>query len=176
MIELTSLIKLCRQGKRQAQHDLYNRYKRKWFLTCLRYLNSREDANDVLQNALVKILLNLDQFDSEKGTFDTWSNRVVINECLMLIRKNKKFVNDVGLEDYDFLPSESNIVSAMSADELLLLIQKLPDGYRTVFNMYAIEGYSHKEIANTLSITEGTSKSQLFKARNLLRKYLEVLI
>ena len=163
--------------ERSAQVLLYKKYQTVWYMICLRYHNSKEDAQDVLQNALIKIYTKLDQFDIEKGNFKSWSSKVVINENLMFLRKKVKSFKVDAIDDVLFIPDQSeSALDILSAEELTKMIQKLPAGYRAVFNLYVIEGFNHQEIADLLSINIGTSKSQLSKARKLLQKQLEALL
>ena len=165
------IIQQCIKGKRKAQRDLYEKYRSAWFTVCLRYLDQRQDALDALQNSLVKIYSNLQSFDHRKGKFTTWSSRIVVNECLMLIRK-RTTVNAPGEELLVFPASMPTAVDQLSAKEIVQLVQGLPECYRAVFNLYAIEGYKHHEIADMLGISVGASKSQLHKARKLLQEHI----
>jgi len=177
MIGEEILIVQSKKGVQTAQRKLYDMYKSKWFMICLRYVKKRDDALDVLQNALIKIYSKLDTFDIEKGAFGAWSSRIIVNESIMFQRKYWKGMESVELNDEIYAPTEEVVSeNRLSAEALTNLIQQLPDGYRVVFNMYAIEGYTHKEIAEILGITEGTSKSQLFKAKRILKKQIEVII
>ncbi len=163
--------------ERAAQVQLYNRYQTTWYMICLRYHQSKEDAQDVLQNALIKIFTKLNQFDGEKGNFKSWSSKVVVNENLMFLRKKVRSFKVDALEDVLFIPDQvESALDILSAEELTKMIQKLPPGYRTVFNLYVIEGFNHQEVADMLNIGIGTSKSQLSKARKLLQKQLETLL
>lgn len=173
-VDELKIIQQCISGKRKAQRELYDKYRSVWFTVCLRYLNQRQDALDALQNSLVKIYSNLKSFDQTKGKFTTWSSRIVVNECLMLIRKRTK-VKAPGEELLSFPASMPSAVEQLSAKEIVRLVQGLPDGYRTVFNLYAIEGYKHHEIAEMLGISVGASKSQLHKARKLLQNHISNL-
>lgn len=142
------------------------------YVLCLRYCSVTEEAKDVLQEGFIKIFRDIHQYDESRGKFDYWMKRVFVNTCLESLRKKKK--EWTSLEDAVNVPSdEPNTISVLSLQELTLLIQKLPVGYRTVFNLYVIEGYSHAEIAEKLGITESTSKTQLMKAKSLLRQKLE---
>lgn len=172
-IEL-ELINQCKRDSKSAQKVLYNQCKHYWYTICLRYLNKQEDSLDVLQNALIKIFTKIEQFDPNKGNFKSWSSKIVVNECIMFQRKfwNSKEINQFNLEVLD-VNCEPAAYSNLRMEELTQLIQSLPTGYRIVFNLYVIEGYSHSEIAEKLDISTGTSKSQLFKAKNLLKKKLE---
>ena len=172
----TNLIKRCKQGDEAAFKELYQTYKHCWFTICARYMSDRDLASDMLQNALIKIIGRIHQFDYVKGTFPAWSNKIVVNECLEYLRSqmhkhNTKEIN----ADSQMIYNGLTPIDTISATELVSLIQRLPDGYRAVFNLHAIEGYTHKEVADKLNITEGTSKSQYFKARKILQKQVEYL-
>ena len=144
---------------------------------CLRYGGNSTDAQDILQNGLIRVFTALKQFDENRGNFIVWSNKIMVNEALRFLQKQKRinFFESVD-ESHLQIGVESNIYNLLSAKELVQIIQKLPDGYRTVFNLYTIEGYSHKEISQELNISVGTSKSQLSKAKKLLRQWIEVLL
>lgn len=170
-------ISMANGGDYAAQRHLYDLYRTKWFMICLRYLTNRDDAQDALQNGLVQIFSNLHSFNPDLGDFGGWTSRILTNECLQIIRKNKK--NIITQELSNDLPvyyREESGLDKISREDILRIIQKLPAGYRTIFNMYVFDGYSHKEIAEMLDISEGTSKSQLFKARKMLQDALEVII
>jgi len=169
-VDELKIIRLCKEGKQTAQRKLYDKYRSKWFVVCLRYHNHRQDALDALQNALIKIFSRLGDFNIELGTFGAWSTRIVVNECLMLLRKKKGGIFNVDGDRQDLvIATAPSVLDEMSAKEIVQLIQSLPDGYRVVFNLYAVEGYKHKEISAMLGISIGTSKSQLFKARKILQ-------
>jgi RNA polymerase sigma-70 factor (ECF subfamily) len=140
-------------------------------MICLRYLRENQDAQDVLQNALIKIYSNLKTFDINRGSFKSWSSKIVVNECIMFLRKRSRsfFYNELQ-EELEIHDNSYTPIEKISAEEITQLILQLPVGYRLVFNLFAIEGYSHKEIAETLSISIGTSKSQLFKAKKMLKE------
>ena len=171
------IVKGLIRGDRKAQNLCYEQYRSTWYMICLRYQQDSASALDSLQNGLIKIFSKIKQYDDTKGTFKSWSSRVVINENLMALRKEsaQMFTEDIS-ESYDLFDEQASPIEQLSAQELTKLIQKLPDGYRTIFNMYVIEGYTHAEIADELGINAGTSKSQLFKARKMLQRQLEVLI
>lgn len=139
------------------------------FLLSYRYVNHKEDAEEIVSDGFIKILLNLPKVEFRNvASFEAWMRKIMVNECLMFLRKRKKTIeNERGFES---LSTHSNIEIEQEAAHLLELILSLPEGYRTVFNLYVIEGYSHKEISKKLSIGESTSRSQLTKARNLLKK------
>lgn len=166
------LIERCRKGDSRAQRVLYEHYSEKLFRLCFRYVRNEPEAEDVLIKAFMKIFSKLDLFDYRgKGSLDGWMKRIVINECLMLLRKNNNF-NLVQDSEAKMIASNATAEGKMAAEDIYALVLQLPTGYRTVFNLYAIEGYSHKEIADRLGISENTSKSQLSKARASLRTLL----
>jgi RNA polymerase sigma-70 factor (ECF subfamily) len=167
----------ARKGNYVSQRFLYERYRSRWFMMCMRYLPNRADAEDALQNGLIHIFSKLDQFNPGLGEFGGWTSRIMANECLQIIRKNQKnsITQELSHELPVFYPEESAL-DKISREDIMKIIQKLPTGYRVIFNMYVFEGYSHKEIAEQLDISEGTSKSQLFKARKMLQEALEVII
>jgi len=161
-------------NNREAQEQLYTIFKKSWFMICLRYNRNRADALDALQNALVNIYSKIHQFDAKKGSFKSWSSRIVANESLMLLRKKVSSFEVQSLpEEFELIDKSETPIDKLSAKELTLLIQKLPDGYRTVFNLYVMEGKNHSEISTLLNISEGTSKSQLYKARKFLRQKID---
>lgn len=169
------VISKAKKQNREAQTSLYNQYQTGWFMICLRYQRNRADALDAMQNGVMTIFQKMKQFDSKKGSFKSWSSRVIVNENLMLIRKNKSIQFQDSLEDHHQLKyDEETPIERLGAEELTEMIQKLPEGYRTVFNLFVMEGYSHKEIAELLDISVGTSKSQLSKAKRMLRHKLDV--
>ncbi len=143
-------------------------------MICLRYNRNRFDAEDCLQTALMSIFSNLTQFDSEKGAFKHWSDRIVVNTCLRFLQRQDRFQYSDTMEDYlPVLPEQVPEGQPITTEYLLSMVQKLPTGYRSIFNLYVLEGYSHQEIAQIMSISVGTSKSQLAKAKRMLRKQLE---
>jgi RNA polymerase sigma factor (sigma-70 family) len=165
------LILKCRKFERQAQKEVYERYTSKMYSICLRYVKDVASSEDVMVTAFVKVFERIEQFKGE-GSFEGWIRRIMVNESLTYIRRNKSMYLDVDIEVADREPNYENLDNRLEAEDLLKLIQQLPTGYRTVFNLYAIEGYSHKEIAAQLGISENTSKSQLSRARTLLQKQL----
>jgi len=159
------------EGNRAAFKQLYDQYKKYWYMICLRYMKNDFDAQDMLQNSLVKIFTKLGSFDVHKGNFKSWSGTVVVNECLMHFRKNKVRMESLELVKH-IETDESHLIgtaSNLSTKEMMELVQELPEGYRLVFNMIAIEGYTHKEVSEKLDISVGTSKSQYFFAKKKLR-------
>jgi len=165
-----SLIAGCIKGNQIAQKTLFERFSPKFFALCLRYMKSTDDAEDVLQEGMVKIFTKLPEY-SGKGSFEGWMRRIIVNTCLDQIRKNQKLKFDVSIDKEEYkLSMNAHILENMSANELIEEIKKMPPGYRVVFNMFAIEGYSHQEIAQKLGVKESTSKSQYLRARAYLKE------
>jgi len=165
------LLEACRKGDRKAQSDLYEKYSGLMFSVCRRYINEPEAAEDVLVCGFMKVFTKIDQFKSG-GSFEGWIRRIMVNESLSYIRKNKSLYMQVEIEKAEREPDYSQLYDHLEEEDLLKMIARLPAGYRTVFNLYSIEGFSHKEIAEQLGITENTSKSQLSRARAHLQKLL----
>jgi RNA polymerase sigma-70 factor (ECF subfamily) len=143
------------------------------FVVCLRYFKQRSQAEDALQDALIKVFVKLSEFKNE-GVLEGWVRRIVVNTCLDHIRKNLKFQSDVSMGDVEYkIEQQEFTVENLMANDLIKLIQTMPEGYKVVFNLFAIEGYSHQEIAATLGISESTSKSQYLRARAYLKARIE---
>lgn len=168
------LIKNILHGQKSAERILYERHRQRWFRLALRYGKNKVEAQDVFQEGLISIFKDLHQFDFKRGEFIHWSNRVLVNAALRFLKKNQwqNTFTDLKVAKNEQEISES-ILDKIAAKELVQIIQQLPLGYRIVFNMYVIEGFSHKEIAAQLEISIGTSKSQLSKAKKALRNILE---
>ena len=166
-----SLISGCRQKHRQAQRDVYNWLAPRMLAICRRYIKDVNEAESVMITGFMKVLDKIEQYSGE-GSFEGWVRRIMVNESLLYIRKNKGMYIEVDIEYADAEPNYELASENLEADDLLNLINGLPIGYRTVFNMFAIEGYSHKEIAESLAISENTSKSQLSRARKMLQKQI----
>ena len=162
------LIKGCIRENRKCQQEVFRRYAGKMLVVCLRYARHRMEAEDILQDAFIKVFDNISKFES-KGSFEGWIRRIVINTALKHFSKKSFKSEQIGIEHYPDLPIEPTIYSHLGEEEILKLVAQLPEGYRIVFNLYAIEGYSHKEIAKMLGIQESTSRSQLVKARKWLQ-------
>lgn len=168
------MVRGCVKGQPQHQEALYNKYYRKMFGVCLRYAPDRETAEDILQDGFVKVLKNIGSY-SGKGSLEGWIRRVMVNTALELLRKKSTMYPVVDIDQAANMDAGWDVVSMMSEHEILKLVQALPVGYRTVFNLFAIEGYSHKEIAEQLNISEGTSKSQFARARQTLQENILVM-
>ncbi len=165
----------CRTGDRKYQELLYQRFSSKMFTVCMRYAAESNSAQDLLQEGFVKIFKNIDKFRGE-GSFEGWIRRIFVNTCLEFVRKkaNMYVVQDTETVKVEY--QDENALQKLMKEDLMEMIQSLSTGYRTIFNLYVIEGYSHKEIAELLNVTEGTSKSQLARARYLLQKKVETLM
>ena len=170
MDKLPKIIKACIKGDRIAQKHLYQMFADKMYSVCLRYAANEDEAKDILQDGFIKVFLHLNQFNF-KGSFEGWIRRIVVNTALEKFR-DKNYLFAVNMtQNYESGDTEyDHILSDLSATDLLGLIQELSPQYRMVFNLYAIEGYSHKEIGEIMNIKEGTSKSNLSRAREILKE------
>jgi len=166
-----SLILACKEGDRSAQNCLYKKFGGKMLANCKRYLKDQMEAEDALMEGFLKVFLRINEFKNE-GSIEGWIRRIMVNECLMNLRKRKiAFPME---EEALLVPEPASALDQLTSLEIQEHILRLPDGFRTVFNLYAIEGYSHAEIAEQLGISEGTSKSQLSRARVLLQQKIKV--
>jgi RNA polymerase sigma factor (sigma-70 family) len=170
------IIKGCLAGKRQYQKMLYDKYAPKMLYVCLRYTTNKDEAQDVLQEGFIKIFRNLHTFKHE-GSFEGWLRRIFVNCSLEFLRNKKRALLFDDIDDMRHQPaSDCDIIGNINAKDLTGMIMSLPDGYRLVFNLFVIEGYGHKEISELLGISEGTSKSQLAKARLRLQALVHKLL
>lgn len=165
------MIEGCLRQDRQAQQLLYRQFAGKMYAVCCRYVKDRMQAEDVLVMAFTKIFERLSQYKGD-GSFEGWIRRVMVNESLTYLRKHKNMYLETDIEAAAFEPDYQKMENVLEADDMMKMIEAMPTGYRTVFNMYAIDGYSHEEIAQQLGISENTSKSQLSRARVYLQKKL----
>jgi RNA polymerase sigma-70 factor (ECF subfamily) len=167
------LIEQCRAGNRKAQKAIFDRLSPKMFPVCIRYVADRAIAQDILQEGFITLFQKIDTYKGD-GSFEGWARRIFITSCLMYLRKNdaikmsEELDSAYGLKAEDITPIEN-----IGYKELLKLITELPPGFRTVFNMYVLEDYTHKEIAEELGITEATSRSQLKRAREWLQNRIK---
>ena len=167
------LLKGCQQKDPKAQTAFYNRYRSKLMGVCMRYAKSEEDAEDIFQDAFIKIFKNIDSIQKIEAV-NSWVKQVVVNTAINHYHANLKFKQNTDYEDvYVANNDHLEIVASMGTEDLLGIINELPDGYRVVFNMYVIDGYNHLEIGERLGISENTSKSQLSRAKDSLRKKLK---
>lgn len=166
------LIQGCKKEDREVQKWLYERYAPMFFALCKRYVKTNEDAEDVLVEGFFKIFTKIDQYTGE-GNFEGWMRRIMINESLMFLRKahTRPYTEEiVNLEQ----PDNFDVVDELAANDILRLLDQLPDGYRTIFNLYVLEGLKHREIAELLGISINTSKSQLILAKKRMQELMRV--
>ena len=166
------LIRECIAGNRAMQQELYDRFAGKMYAVCLRYAGNSDDAQDLLQEGFIKVYKNLSKFRAE-GSFEGWIRRVFVNTSIELFRKKNYLYSISEKEENVIEDADITALDNLAEKDIIALIQELSPGYRTVFNMYVIEGYSHKEIGNILGISEGTSKSQLARAKAILQRKVQ---
>lgn len=171
------IIEGCVRGETWAQKLVYEQYSAVMMGVCVRYVSDRETARDLLQDAFIKIFTNATAY-AGTGSFAGWMRRIFVTTALEYLRKNDALKQSTNIDDvdYSFEILDVTILDRISADELMKCVEALPNGYRTVFNLYAIEGYAHAEIANMLYISESTSRSQFLRARKMLQKSVQSLI
>jgi len=161
----------CIKGERAHQKQLYELFHGKMIAVCMRYTGSREEAKDLLNEGFMKVFTNIHKYKPQHS-LESWIRRIMINNAIDNYRKTKKHRHQLDIEECYWKAEEETITSELSAKEILALVQNLPPAYRTVFSLFVLEGYSHKEIAAQLGVTEGTSKSNLAKARGKLKKWI----
>jgi RNA polymerase sigma factor (sigma-70 family) len=167
-----AILQGCVQNNATAQKALYEKYSAKMLVVCYRYAHNREDAEDMLQEGLIKVFSQIHTFES-RGSLEGWVRRIIVHTCINTLKKNKRFNESVDLIHASSLQvREESIPSIIQAKEVVECIRMLPIGYRTVLNLYAIEGFSHKEIATMLDIEESTSRSQYTRAKAMLEDVL----
>lgn len=171
------IAKGIRKGDNRAMRHFYAQYGGLLAATCSRYVNNEDDVKDLLQDAMVNIIQNIDSFTYKgKGSLRAWATRIVVNQALNFVKSQKRFLDTFADKDFGNLSlpdNEEPDISDVPADVIHQMISQLPDGYRTVFNLFAIEGKSHKEIAALLGIKADTSASQFFRAKNILAKQID---
>ncbi|MDF1694870.1 MAG: sigma-70 family RNA polymerase sigma factor [Saprospiraceae bacterium] len=165
---LIHIVEKCRKDNPKAQKELYDLYAPLFMSIAMRYMKKRELAEDVMVMGFYKIFSKIDKFKGE-GSFEGWMKRIIVNEALMQIRKHNNLYMTLELKDIDKAES-SSVLDDLAYEDLLALLDELPPGYRTIFNMYVIEGYKHREIAELLDISINTSKSQLILAKKRMRE------
>lgn len=166
------LVKGCKKRQRIAQKHTYERYAPAMLSLCRRYLPQSFEAEDALTNGFLRVFQKIEQF-REEGSFEGWIKRIMVNECLNRLRKQRFLYAETSIESADNQEKDAEVEQVFAAEELMTYINALPSGYRTVFNLYALEGYNHQEIGDMLGISESTSKSQLSRARKLLQTQLK---
>jgi RNA polymerase sigma-70 factor (ECF subfamily) len=169
--DLNQIVKDCQNNKRKAQQQIYKMYAAKMLGVCMRYCKNRTEAEDCLQESFIKVFSKIHLFGF-KGSFEGWVRRIVVNTVIVYLRKRQP---EFLVDEFPLIQEEEQevYVPIVTHDVLLQMIQELPPKYRLVFNMYAIEGYSHKEIAEEMNISVGTSKSNLSRARQWLKQKIE---
>ncbi|MFT3845074.1 MAG: RNA polymerase sigma factor [Lacibacter sp.] len=172
IISETDLINGCMSGDRRMQKLLYDQYSSKMYAVCVRYMGKNgDDAQDILQEGFIKVFRNLEKFRGD-GSFEGWIRRIFVNTAIEQIRKKKTDLSLTEKEEIIELKT-ATAIDNMSEKDLLQIVSELSPGYRTIFNMYVVEGFNHKEISEILGISEGTSKSQLARARMILQEKIK---
>ena len=171
----SDLIKGCISGDRRMQELLYKKFSPKMYAICLRYAGNTDDAQDLLQEGFIKVFKNLEKFRNE-GSFEGWMRRVFVNTSIEHFRRKVNLNSITENEEKGIEDSTWNVLDSLAEKDIIELIQDLSPGYRTVFNLYVVEGYSHKEIGDMLGISEGTSKSQLARAKMILQKKVNLFL
>jgi RNA polymerase sigma factor (sigma-70 family) len=169
------LVEKCKRGERQAQFELYRLFAKGMYNVCLRMLNNDQDAEDVLQNAFLDIFTKLDTFRYE-SSIGAWIKRIVVNNCINFLKRNRMAFEELSRQHQDVSATEEDHASTpegLSVEAVRHALMDLPDGYRVVFSLYALEGYDHQEIGEILNITEATSKSQYSRARKKMKEILQ---
>ena len=167
-----ALLKGCLNNEAVAQRELYNKFSAKMLAVCYRYAHNREDAEDMLQEGFIKIFLQIHTFEN-RGAFEGWIRRIIVHTCINILKKNKKFNESVDIIHANSIQvREDSVSSIVQAKQVVECIRLLPIGYRTVLNLYAVEGFSHREIAQMLEVEESTSRSQYTRAKTMLEDIL----
>ncbi len=167
-----AIIKGCIKNQAAAQRELYLQYSPKMLAVCYRYAHNREDAEDMLQEGFIKVFTQIARFEN-RGSFEGWIRKIVVHTCINILKKNKKFNESVDLiHAHSVALKEDSIPALVQVKQIVECIRLLPTGYRTVLNLFAIEGYSHREIAQLLDIEESTSRSQFTRAKAMLEDLL----
>ena len=167
-----AILKGCLSNDAAAQRELYNKYSSKMLAVCYRFAHNREDAEDMLQEGFIKVFLQVRTFEN-RGAFEGWIRRIIIHTCINILKKNKKFNESVDIILATSIQvREESVPAIIQAKQVVECIRLLPIGYRTVLNLYAIEGYSHREISEMLDIEESTSRSQYTRAKAMLEDIL----
>ena len=168
----TDLIQGCINEESQMQQLLYDKFSPKMYGVCLRYAGNEDDASDILQEGFIKVYKNLSKFRGE-GSFEGWIRRIFVNTSIEHFRKKVKLYNVTEVQENTIEDTNLDALDILATKDIIKIINELSPGYKAVFNMHVIEGYSHKEIADIMGITEGTSKSQLARAKGVLKKLVE---
>jgi RNA polymerase sigma factor (sigma-70 family) len=171
---IDSIIDGCKRGNRKAQEKLYRRFYRAMMTLCLRYTKNETDALEVLNTGFYKVFKNISKYATSQGAFYTWIRSITINSCLDLIKSQANKTETIETDDVVAIDVSPDIISKMSANEILQLVRQLSPATQAIFNLYVIEGYNHNEIAGLMKISEGTSKWHLSEARKKLKKMINV--
>ncbi len=171
----SDLIRGCMESDRRMQEELYRRFSPRMYAVCLRYAGNAEEAEDILQEGFIKVFKKLDSFRNE-GSFEGWIRRIFVNTAIEHFRRKKYLLPVTEKEENTIEGKYTSVLDELGAKDIMALVQELSPGYRTVFNMYVVEGYTHKEIADQLGISEGTSKSQLSRAKVILQDMVRTYI
>lgn len=171
----SDLIVGCMEGNRRMQEEMYRRLSPRMYAVCLRYAGNNEEAEDILQEGFIKVFKKLDSFRSE-GSFEGWVRRIFVNTAIEHFRRKRYMMPVTEKEENTLEGKYTSVLDELAEKDILALVQELSPGYRTVFNMYVVEGYAHKEIADMLGISEGTSKSQLSRAKVILQDMVRTFI
>jgi RNA polymerase sigma factor (sigma-70 family) len=171
----SDLIRGCMESDRRMQEELYRRFSPRMYAVCLRYAGNAEEAEDILQEGFIKVFKKLDSFRNE-GSFEGWIRRIFVNTAIEHFRRKKYLLPVTEKEENTIEGKYTSVLDDLGAKDIMALVQQLSPGYRTVFNMYVVEGYTHKEIADQLGISEGTSKSQLSRAKVILQDMVRTFI
>ncbi len=169
-MNISDLLQGCRDMNRKAQNELYHTYADKVMNIARRYTRDISEAKDVVQNTFLKVFNQLDKYDSDKGAFHSWITRITINEALLIKRRDKKYVYPEDAGDIFEEVKEATVFSTIGIGEIKKIIDELPEGYKIIFNLFVVEGFNHKEIAELLSISVVTSRTQLLRARKAIQK------
>lgn len=175
IISESDLIEGSRKGDRRMQHELYNRFAPKMYGVCLRYAANAEEAEDILQEGFIKIFNKINSYRGD-GSFEGWIRRIFVNTAIEHFRKKIYLQPITETEENTVEGKYLSVLDNLAEKDIIQLVQQLSPGYRTVFNMYVVEGYSHKQIAEILGISEGTSKSQLSRAKMILQDLVKTFI
>jgi RNA polymerase sigma factor (sigma-70 family) len=171
----SDLLNGCLEGNRRMQEELYRRFSPRMYAVCLRYAGNAEEAEDILQEGFIKVFKKMDSFRGE-GSFEGWIRRIFVNTAIEHFRR-KRYLQPVTEKEENTIAGKSlSALDGLAEKDILALVQELSPGYRTVFNMYVVEGYTHKEIGDMLGISEGTSKSQLSRAKVILQDMVKQFI
>ena len=170
----TDIVNGCKKGDRKAQEQLYRNYYRAMATLCMRYTRNENDAVEVLNNGFLKVFRNIEKYDEKQAALYTWMRTIIINSCLNFIKQKEKHISHNELDEAVEVDIPAEAISRMKATEILYLVRQLPPATQAVFNLYVMDGYNHKEIAQMLNIKEGTSKWHLSEARKNLQQKIRL--